>query len=839
MFGFDEIYTELLNEARSPEEIKKILHYQFVEGKGVPEDIFEAILNVDPTKKKNYTRWVLMQWEQDGEAIESAVKSGQIAELFNYFKERSGTGLELGNMKSFSEALSVVPKKDNDPIFKDSSNKELPENNFDILYDTPEWRIAVPHTVEASVKLGTGCEWCTAGYYGNVQHYFNRYNSRGKLWVNFDKRNSEIAPANSIEYPYTRYQFCFEAQNGPELNNSHNREINLSAIDMPEDVFEFYKNENEWYYEVLTDLLNGYERDNDDEYRLNRCILRKQSVHGYSMIMIPTLEDNDVYAIYNSEDLTDPIDDYVYDEDAIYDLCEGFSMFILNSPDSEDKNIYYETESWGNHSYWPVVDNVVVFGGNDNLKYFADSYLSYIYFKCRGANENLIKEEIDKKYSVENIFEIKPESLPSDYNSGVFLQVDYERGLSSLLYLDNVSSSVKYVVSYDMPNDGDLYEIENDGENYFIRTKVNTIYLTNNEGNSNQLSVEEKMDNENFLIVSYPDDNAPALRYYGIYDINAKELIIGGAFDISEAWNFALLKYDGYYIFYDYESRNFVSEKCTNLKAVDYCYVYNPLNSQYGDKIKIFDSENGTEHGPFDAFIEKISMKVVVVKYNGKNLIYDVELGTFILPEKSEFVTAINHYMFIYRLNGREFVYDSNIDDTIFEIQPSSNYKEITHNYGPYHRLYEFTKVNGKKIVINGFGKFMLPVDADEIIIAKNQRVNSTILSFVNNNKVYFCIRGEKIYPTNGIPRENVIGYAILTEEDEAYQTLLIGIKINNKGYKVYYIPRANNIPNIQTTDNVEVTDEVERNNIEKLFFPEKMQISEQFRDLINRMDIL
>ena len=347
------------------------------------------------------------------------------------------------------------------------------------------------------------------------------------------------------------------------------------------------------------------------------------------------------------------------------------------------------------------------------------------------------------------------------------------------------------------------------------------------------------MEEENFLIVSYPDDNAPSLRYYGIYDISAKELIIGGALEISEAWNFALLKYDSYYIFYDYESRNFVSEKCTNLKAFDYFYVYNPLNSQYEDKIKIFDCENGEEHGPFDAFIEKISAKIVVVKYNRRDLIYDIELGSFILPEESEYVTAINHYMFIYRLNGKEFVYDSNVDDTIFEIQPSSGYKELTHNYGPYYRLYEFTKANGKKVVINGFGKIMIPVDADEIIPATNQRKNSTILAFVNNNKVYFCIRGEKIYPTNGIPRENVVGYGILTEEEVAFQSLLIGIKINNKVYKVYYIPRANNIPNIQTTDNVEVTDEVERNNIEKLFFPEKIQISEQFRDLINRMDIL
>ena len=41
MFGFDEIYNDLLLEAKSPEEIKKILEYQFVQGKGVPQEILD------------------------------------------------------------------------------------------------------------------------------------------------------------------------------------------------------------------------------------------------------------------------------------------------------------------------------------------------------------------------------------------------------------------------------------------------------------------------------------------------------------------------------------------------------------------------------------------------------------------------------------------------------------------------------------------------------------------------------------------------------------------------------------------------------------------------------
>ena len=56
MFGIDEIYDELLLEAKSPEEIRKILMYQFVDGKGVPVDVFNNIFNSDPTRKKTYTK---------------------------------------------------------------------------------------------------------------------------------------------------------------------------------------------------------------------------------------------------------------------------------------------------------------------------------------------------------------------------------------------------------------------------------------------------------------------------------------------------------------------------------------------------------------------------------------------------------------------------------------------------------------------------------------------------------------------------------------------------------------------------------------------------------------
>ena len=42
IYGLDEYYNGLIEEAKSPEEIKKVLEYQFVEGKGIPKDVVDG-----------------------------------------------------------------------------------------------------------------------------------------------------------------------------------------------------------------------------------------------------------------------------------------------------------------------------------------------------------------------------------------------------------------------------------------------------------------------------------------------------------------------------------------------------------------------------------------------------------------------------------------------------------------------------------------------------------------------------------------------------------------------------------------------------------------------------
>ena len=134
MFGFDEIYNDLLMEAKSPEEIKKILEYQFVQGKGVPQEILDRVFAIDPTKKKTYTKWVLMQWGHEKESIASSLKNGRLAELFRYFQERANSGLNLLGMKSFESALDMLP--DVDPILSKTDDENDEANDFDIVYNT-------------------------------------------------------------------------------------------------------------------------------------------------------------------------------------------------------------------------------------------------------------------------------------------------------------------------------------------------------------------------------------------------------------------------------------------------------------------------------------------------------------------------------------------------------------------------------------------------------------------------------------------------------------------------------------------------------------------------------
>jgi hypothetical protein len=862
MFGLDEIYIDLINEAKSPEEIKKILRYQFVDGKGVPENIFEAVLSVDPTKKKNYTRWVLMQWESEGDKIATAVKLGQIKEMFNYFKERSGSGLELGNMSSFTEALSVVPSILEDPIFGIDSEGDEKSNDFNIVYDSSDWRIAVPNTLEAAVKLGRGCKWCTAGAYGNPKYYYDRYSRYGKLWVNFDKRSSEITPMDKREYPYKRYQFCFEAEQGPELMDSSNDRIDIELVNIPSEVFEFYGEQDEDYAYILENAVDSeVAAERRTQRMLENCILRKPgNGNNNDLLLLPSIDEfgnvEESYRMYVSGDLSDPIDRFEYEGNELIDDCHGFPLvFMKNSYNylrEKPINVYFETSrsynNWNGATrtsyFWECCEDVETFGGNSKIKYFIHPDDKELIISFGPSTSDFERYDLDD-FSIDDsdIDEINEVSfrgeLPEEYKDGIWLQVTFTDGYSGLWFMDSNKKELVDIIKRDIPYYKDTFELYNNGDNCYIRSRTRKYILSGEDESDVNFNIDKRLeDDENFCTVIYYPNGSSTYKM-GLFDLENSELIIKDVDCINDYGKCVLLDYYDYSVFYDYKNRRYLTGKCEHIENYGYTSLvgYTPYGENY---YHIFDTELLNDHGPFEKVEKVYSNDVVLVVVNGNKKLYNVEYSTYPLPEDANLVDYeyMPEYLFIYENGGRNYLYSSIGNETIMELSNPIEFTEFNKSSTSFHQTYKVKKANNKYTIISSFGEVLSNFDGDDVIPAYNQLKHNYPNAFVKNGVVYFVFNGRVARPSNGIPLNNFVKYGII-DSNEKWNNISVVISIQSGVYIVNYSPFFNRIDRVITDSNERVTDPLVLKEIEKIFFPEKAQIQEQFRNIIDRMDNL
>ena len=192
-----------------------ILCYKYPD---IPENLIRKVVEKDPTKKKSYSQWMVPKYMAEPKLFTQVVNSGKLERLFQYFRENND--IQFNRFNSLKDAISVLPKDEgeDDPIFSES---EIPEeNNYDIVYDSPEWRICVPNCFEADRRLGKDTGWCTTGCYDGTANYYNKYlnDYGGVYYVNFDKQRNERLKGTS--YPYKRSQFHFESKQFLNSNDS-------------------------------------------------------------------------------------------------------------------------------------------------------------------------------------------------------------------------------------------------------------------------------------------------------------------------------------------------------------------------------------------------------------------------------------------------------------------------------------------------------------------------------------------------------------------------------------------------------------------------------------------
>lgn len=869
LFGLDEMYNELLLEAKSPEEIKKILEYQFVQGKGVPQMVLDKIFEIDPTKKKTYTKWVLMQWGNEKDNIMQSLKDGHLQDMFKYFQERANNGLNLLGMKSFEEAMRVVPRAEKDPIFTPipENEKDDPKNDFDIVYDSAEWRVAVPHTYQADEKLGEGCKWCTAGAFGNGEYYFKTYSESGPLWINFDKRKSEIGWGNGIEYPYTRYQFCFEHGARGEMMDSRDDRIKVSEMDIPQDVIDFYASKNPHYAEILTDDYDEdavWERYENERYE--HTILLKEPVYShYELRLMPTynednphIQDTDPYEMYNEDDTHDSIDGVQYpDESYIYDRCDGYAMAVMKSDGwegNEEINIYFEHRSRYNGARWTSVTGAKVYETSSNGKFFSDDYFEDFYFVLNSAPNDVIK--LTKPFPGITINEAHittVENLPSNYQNGMWAMAEYSysEGIYGLMYADPETKQARLVIKGDMPTDTH-FVAKKDERGYYIEGKFKNYWLEklsdDDEGDDKQnLELNYFLEDKSYAIVTYEDNRS---RRYGLYDLKRKELIIKDAYELEKRYDGVYVSYGDYAILYDYKNRKPLTRPFINgARVMNGPLLYSYVDIKTGEHY-IYDDYHKKEHGPFGYVGQCLNNDnlVIVEKPDETDWVYvfDIDTDNFVSTEAYINVSPFNPHLCLCKcMDSKCYIVDTKTFRKIYEVKDLSTPYRLM-DAGPLISVYAFITPDGKYNLISAKYGVLLPEDVDKV-----QRFNDNcnVIPFVKNDRWFYLLINEKekrILPsTQGIPCKNILAQKISMSYNGYVNHIRITIDLDFKYYEVVYSPYKNEILSIvhQTIGsegpiNTEINPEI-ISQIEQLFFPDKAQIAEQFKNIMNRMNNL
>lgn len=506
ILGYKEYFDELLLEAKSPEEVVRILSYKHQD---IPESLIKELVDTDPTKKKSYAAWVL-NVENDPRKIDSYIKSGKLAKIFKYFRENTNEGASLIDKNSIEEALKYLPDY-SDVLEKNGDDKS---DDFDIKFESPEWVVAVPNSYEASKKLGQNTKWCTADAYGNGDRYYQDYTRSGPLWVNFDKRKSETL--NGVTYPFKRYQFCFERK---AFLDARDDPFNWDDMDMPEDVQTFYKDQGYNMEDLMMSDEERFEIYTDRRYQ--------DGVWVFEEVYLLREWDDDMrwddtegadydYMLYDlNNDDTDPIyDSAAYEKNSIVYRNENLDYGVLRQKFSSygrasaEYTIAIKQTATNRHgadiNLFPNLDNYTLLGNNGS-EFVAfideDDYLTYL------TDVGTFKTE-ERVYSHEaKIFINKNVKLSE---KDMYIEVA-DDGAHSLYKVDPVDIELIEIIPNDIPINGKYFELNKAGK---IEGKYETYSPTGEYGDDENANARytpvKKLANGGFLLVR---------NQYGLYNI--------------------------------------------------------------------------------------------------------------------------------------------------------------------------------------------------------------------------------------------------------------------------------------------------------------------------------
>ena len=174
----------------------------------INEEDFEDILESDPTYTNNayeagkYGRWLLSCYNKGNLKKEDLYKAKEYLEKFDK-KKAKFSNKDINAYKTLPDLYKAIEEVEN----KEPTKSELKRNvqrtdlneDAELFMETENFKIYVPLTYEASCKLGSGTEWCTATR--SDRRYYESYTSgNDKLYIFINKKDpSEKYQWNTLE----------------------------------------------------------------------------------------------------------------------------------------------------------------------------------------------------------------------------------------------------------------------------------------------------------------------------------------------------------------------------------------------------------------------------------------------------------------------------------------------------------------------------------------------------------------------------------------------------------------------------------------------------------------
>lgn len=506
-------YEKLIEEGKDPSEI---LHYKY---RNVPSNVIDKVIEIDPTKKKSYSQWLLSRWDDEKYMIMGALKSGQIKKMFDHFKNHQE--IQIKDCPSLAYGLrmyasiedNVLKKSDKPLTYVENLKREVDSedaNDFDVVFNKDKWIIAVPNTYEAECKLGENMKWCTANAFGDGESYYENYLSRGgKYYVNFDLSHGESA--KGVDYPYTRYQFHFETN---QFMDKDDEPVVLSDIGMPDSAKEFYLSEgydedNFMDYEAKMEAYE--ERRNECAYRLNNEVALMIAYDENYNFSEPD-EDTEFF-VFDENDDRDPI---AYDavpnphtnDDVI--IVNKKNYIILNTVNNDDEKLIVINDSIGGWREWSsyLIHNYLEMPGGAGVFALIEGaghgFLHGTFLSVEGVIRCNGGPSIDRCKDMFFNHDCMMFDASNDGRTFIEVVADGYHSLFAATYPQNGKIKLECIIKKDEPIDGNHFTVNSEG---IIEGRIGKyrIGINNSEVDDTAYQYDDTMGN--FYIVTRYSQN--------------------------------------------------------------------------------------------------------------------------------------------------------------------------------------------------------------------------------------------------------------------------------------------------------------------------------------------